>query len=324
MFETHRSPPTRAVVLRALLCGGFLLSVASIPAAIGQTPRLADEATTDSVRVEYDLCFATSGGKPLRCDVYLPSRPGKKTVAPSIPVMLLVHGGGWTMGDKWMPSGYARSFAEAGIAAVVVNYRLAPQHKFPSQVDDIRAAMLWTKKHAPDYGWDIDRMGLFGYSAGAHLCLMMGTLIDEPLQIQQQTSGWSLDDARWSELPQPRLIVAGGAPCDFRALPPQNRTLAYFLGGSREALPEVYRCASPAAHVSSGDVPTLFIHGARDLIVPMHDSQKMFERQVEAGVASRYLEIAGHGHLVTFQHPHAKRATLEFVRSRLLDTDSLP
>lgn len=317
-MESQPLPWRRMIIVRALLCGGLLFSMGSIRAASGQTPR------SDEVRVEYDLCFATSGGTALRCDVYLPSRPKEEAAASSTPVMLLVHGGGWTMGDKWMPSGYAQSFAEAGIAAVVINYRLAPQHKFPSQVDDIRSAMLWTKNQAAEYGWDADRMGLFGYSAGAHLCLMMGTLVDEPLQTQQQTSGWPPDDDRWSELPKPRLVVAGGAPCDFRALPPKNYTLSYFLGGSREALPEIYRCASPAAHVSSGDVPTLFIHGSRDLIVPMHDSRKMFERQNEAGVASRYLEITGHGHLVTFQHPQAKQATLEFVRSQLLDTDKLP
>lgn len=217
-----------------------------------------------------------------------------------------------------MPAGYARSFAEAGVAAVVVNYRLAPQHKFPAQVDDIRSAMLWIKRHASEYGWDSDRLGLFGYSAGAHLCLMMGTLSDEPLQTQQQTSDWAQDDPRFSELPRPRLIIAGGAPCDFRSLPPKNLALAYFLGGSRHALPDVYRFASPAAHVSSGDVPTLFFHGTRDLIVPMRDSRKMFEQQSEAGVASRYLEIAGQGHLVTFQHPEAKQATLQFVRTELL------
>jgi len=269
-----------------------------------------------SVRVEYDVPFTERVDALRSCDLYLPPVADEPSTE-KVPVMVVVHGGGWSMGDKWMAGGYGRSFAEAGIAAVVINYRLAPKHKFPAQLDDVRAALLWVQQRSERYGWDPTRIGLFGYSAGAHLCLLVGTLVDEPRGVQQQTSGWSAEDPRWASLPTPSLVVAGGAPCDFRALPPANRTLAYFLGDSRGGAPEVYRCASPATYVSAGDVPTLFFHGSRDLIVPMGDSRSMFARQTAVGVPSRYVEITGHGHLVSFQHPLAKQTTMQFVRERL-------
>lgn len=93
--------------------------------------------------------------------------------------------------------------------------------------------------------------------------------------------------------------------------------MSYFLGGSRREVPEVYEAASPAAHASPGDVPTLFIHGSADLIVPMASSRILFDAQQRFGVPSRFLALDGPGHMLTFVDPKTKKAAVEFLIEKL-------
>lgn len=267
-----------------------------------------------SISVRRDLVYCTVDQVPLKCDLYLPAAAPAAALRP---VVVVVHGGGWASGDKWTIGGYGQQIAEAGMAAVVVNYRLAPQHPFPAQVDDLRSALLWVADQADQYGWDLSRLGIYGYSAGAHLACMLGTLCDAPLETQLDTSHWSAEDPRWDRLPQPAAVAAGGAPCEFRSWPLDSTTLAYFLGATRRESPRVYNAASPASHASPGDCPTLFVHGGRDLIVPPSSSRALYDAQVAAGVPSEYVELDGHGHMVTFLHPTACEAVVRFLTHHL-------
>lgn len=282
--------------------------------------------TSAAVEIHTDVLFAEPDGVPLHCDIYLPRGANNEAPAPSqdvarrssgVPAVVLVHGGGWAAGDKWTTRGYALSLAEAGLVAVTINYRHAPAHKFPAQLDDVRAALAWVGSHADRYGIDAERVGLFGYSAGGHLACMIGTLADAPWSDVEPTTAWDRDDPRWKSMPSIRAIVGGGAPCEFRDLPVDNTAVAYFLGGSRRELPEVYHAASPTAHASSGDVPTLLIHGTRDAVVPVASSRGLFEAHRAAGVCSEYLPLEGPGHMLTYLHPATKNAAIGFLTSRL-------
>lgn len=282
----------------------------------------AETGTGAAIAVRSDILFAEVDGVPLRCDVYLPGTLSSDSEAASrnrvrLPAVVLVHGGGWASGDKWTTSGYARAFAQAGMIAVAVNYRHAPTHKFPSQLDDVRAALAWLGSHADHYGIDTGRVGMFGYSAGGHLACMIGTLADAQWSDIEATTTWSQTDPRWDSIPPIRAIVGGGSPCEFRNLPIDNTAIAYFLGGSRRALPEVYRAASPTAHASAGDVPTLFVHGTRDAVVPLASSRSLFEAQRAADVRSEYLPLDGPGHMLTYLHPSTKKAAVGFLADRL-------
>jgi len=295
-----------------LLKGGLLkCSLLGLFTLLGPSSVHAGDPSPQVLR---DIGYAADGphAETLLCDLYLPAASED---AP--PVALLIHGGAWRSGDKWTISRYGEGLAERGIAAVVINYRLAPEHPFPAQIDDVRTAMIWTVEQAPKYGWDPSRIGMFGYSAGAHMACLIGTLADEPAATQHTTSDWPADDSRWSRLPQVTAIVAGGAPCDFRSLPLGNTVLAYFLGGSRAQQPQAYAAASPSQHASAGDVPTLFVHGKSDLIVPYQSSRGLFELQRQQGVRSEYLAIAGQGHLMTFINDQTPRAAYGFLQYHL-------
>lgn len=296
----------------------FLLVCVSSAGLAAESPEKAEPVVKRDIAYTQPVDETTEGTSHL-CDVYLPakSNPTAEASETLTPVVLVIHGGAWRAGAKWQMGAFCRGFAERGMAAVAINYRHAPKYPFPAQIDDVRAALVWIAEHGDEYGWDTNRIGIFGYSAGAHMACMVGTLIDEPQQTRQTTSDWTSDDPRWKKLPKISAIVAGGAPCEFRTMPEDNTALAYFLGGSRADQPQSYKAASPAAHASAGDVPTLFIHGSRDVIVPIGSAQALFDQQQTAGVASKFRTIEGQGHIMTFIHDETAPAVYAFLSERL-------
>ncbi|MCA8902065.1 MAG: alpha/beta hydrolase [Hyphomonas sp.] len=97
-------------------------------------------------------------------DVYAPDG------AKDAPIVIMVHGGAWTVGNKQSAIGkdQPRFFNENGFIYIAINYRLAPDHPFPAQVQDAAAAIAYTYRHAGDFGGDKDEIFLMGHSAGAH------------------------------------------------------------------------------------------------------------------------------------------------------------
>src|SRR5262245_10913431 len=114
-----------------------------------------------------DVVYAHADGVPLRYDHYRPRR-----VDGPAPAIILVHGGGWVRGDPSQAAGNALHFARHGIATVSISYRLAPAHRFPAALDDVRHGLRHVRAHAGELGIDPDRIALMGLSAGAHLALL--------------------------------------------------------------------------------------------------------------------------------------------------------
>src|SRR5437868_4068545 len=111
-----------------------------------------------------DVVYAEVAGVPLRYDHYRPLR----AAAPA-PAAVVVHGGGWMNGDPSQAAGNALHFARRGIATVSISYRLAPAHRFPAPLEDVRRGLRWVRANAGGLGIDPDRLVLLGLSAGAHL-----------------------------------------------------------------------------------------------------------------------------------------------------------
>ncbi len=267
-----------------------------------------------STRLWQDVIYSSDNSSGLSCDVYAPSN---LSAGKTIPAVLVIHGGAWSSGDKRLMAGYARQLAQAGTVAVAINYHHAPASKFPTPVDDVREALIWLRDQAATYSIDVDRIGIFGYSAGGHLACLIATLQDESLDRLLTTSNWGKNDPRWQRIPRVVAVVAGGPPCEFRDLPINNTTLAYFLGGTRAEKPEVYAAASPTSFASSGDCEIGFIHGERDFIVPISSSRSLYEAQLAAGVNSEFVVVEKQGHLVTFMHPLTGEALMNYLRRKL-------
>src|SRR5436309_10200776 len=130
-----------------------------------QVPRIPRLSETHELRE--DVVYAHAGGVPLRFDHY---RPRKVTGA--APAVVFVHGGAWMHGDPSQAAGNALHLARRGIATISLSYRLAPTHRFPAPIDDVRHGLRWIRAHADELGIDPRRIALLGLSAGAHIALM--------------------------------------------------------------------------------------------------------------------------------------------------------
>ncbi|HUO08073.1 MAG TPA: alpha/beta hydrolase, partial [Phycisphaerae bacterium] len=125
--------------------------------------------------------YAHPDNTPLTLDAGIPD-PTPDHPQP-FPAILLIHGGGWSSGDKTkdFPQLY-QPLNNAGIAWFSINYRLAPQHRWPASLDDVNSALLWLHTHAPDYHCDPTRLAILGYSAGGHLALLAALQTKIPLR----------------------------------------------------------------------------------------------------------------------------------------------
>ncbi len=118
------------------------------------------------------------GGELWKLDLAMPAT---ETEVPR-PAIVIVHGGGWSSGDKraniW--ARYPIEYASRGFVAISINYRLLPDDPFPAAIADVRAAVRWLRANAATYNVDPNRIGAYGNSAGAHLALMLGLAGPEP------------------------------------------------------------------------------------------------------------------------------------------------
>jgi acetyl esterase len=221
-------------------------------------PLPEEPAAACTGRVTTDVEYARAGGLRLALDVCLPDGPGPW------PAVLLVHGGGWSSGDRTQAARPLRApLVSAGIAWVALDYRLAPHHRYPSPVADVRAAVLWVKAHAATLGLDAARLALVGESAGGHL--VVAAAVDAG------------EDARVA------AVVPFFAPVDLEADTERRGGLSTSLRAllGREVVDAetraLLRDASPLRRVRPGLPPFLLVHGTADMSVPYEQSLRLRE-----------------------------------------------
>lgn len=262
------------------------------------TDSSASASSTESAKLKRpyrsvrDVVYSRVDGTALTADVF---RPASDELAP---VVLMIHGGAWSSGDKWHLHDHARELAQEGYVAISINYRLAPLHTIEKQIDDCRAALKWLDKVHSKYNFDTNRIAVWGYSAGAHLSCMLAT---RPAP----------------DAPKIRAVIGGGTPCDFENIPPESPVLSLVMGGTRKEIPQVYHDVSPVNFVNEKCPPTLFFHGTADALVPQATSRRMHEALLAKGVESEYVSIEGKGHLTTFIDGTARRKAIEFLNKHL-------
>lgn len=209
---------------------------------------------------------------PLQADLFLPRDKDK---AP-FPVVLLIHGGAWHKGDRSSMEKAGKMLARSGYAALAIDYRLVPRFRYPAPVEDAQQALRWLAAHAGKYRLDMDRVGVWGYSAGAHLASL--------LAMQPPTT----------DVPALRVVVAGSAPTDLRDS--TQSSVRAFLGAGPAEKPALYEDASPLARVRPGLPAFLLYYGSADTLVAPDQSERLAAALKEAGVTVRSYRLEGADH----------------------------
>ncbi|MFZ5497175.1 MAG: alpha/beta fold hydrolase [Verrucomicrobiota bacterium] len=230
-----------------------------------------------------DLEYGEAAGEKLLLDVCMPAGEGP------FPVAILVHGGGWSGGDKAATEGGAGiggwfgPLTAAKYTWFSINYRLAPKHRWPACLDDVLTAIRWVKANAAQFKGDPARIALFGHSAGGHLVCLAATVVDDSARVQAVV-GFAPVTNHEQELP-----VRGGL----------SQSLQNLLNRPKEITPEslgLIRAISPLNHVRPGLPPFLLIHGDADKTVPLQQSLDFQERLRANGVTCDLHILPGAGH----------------------------
>jgi acetyl esterase/lipase len=237
------------------------------------------------VSFEADVVYGKGGGEDLKLNL---ARP-KTQIGPT-PCVLVIHGGGWAAGNKNGHNPQTWDLAKRGYVSATIAYRLVPKALFPAQIEDVKCAVRFLRANAEKYGIDPNRIGAVGFSAGAHLSMMLGVMGKE--------DGLEGEGGCADQSSQVNAVVAFFGPTDFNlAYPDASRNIVRnFLGGTKEEKAENYTKASPITYVSKGDAPMLLIQGTKDPLVPHEQAVVMADALTKAGVPGRVELLLGAGH----------------------------
>jgi acetyl esterase len=158
--------PEAEQLLNMIRTSGFpgwsVLGIEHGRAAIAQMKALS--GVPESVGGVKDIEITAIDGSAIPARLYIPASPDPP------PVMVYLHGGGWVLGDYTSVDPLLRRLANvSGCAMLSVDYRLAPEHKYPVALEDVMAALAWVAKHGPEWGVDSSRLAIGGDSSGANL-----------------------------------------------------------------------------------------------------------------------------------------------------------
>jgi acetyl esterase/lipase len=253
-------------------------------------PQAPSSGCAAGVSCAPDQTYATIAGTPLTMDVFRPSSGGP------YPLIVLMHGGGFTGGDKSDLTHDALVLAQQGFVTVSINYRLMRSdgtNSFPAAVQDARCALRVLRAGAKSWNLDPNRVGVYGISAGAVLSGILGT----------ESDVGGLDDSSCPEASQPVTLQAV-APM-YGAFdvnpgyprgndPAVNADAALWLHQPPDH-PDIDTAASAIDHIDGNDPPFLLVHGDSDNSIPLAQSQRMLTALQNGGVPATLVTVAdGH------------------------------
>lgn len=283
------------------LIGGLLFAL-SLLAACG--PGSLD---TSSVQQKWlDVPYATLSSAQ-KLDIYLPNQ-GQEP----FPVVVVIHGGGFALGDK-AGGDLASQFEPVnhGYAVVSINYRLSGEALFPAQIQDVKAAIRFIRANAAQYKLNPDKIAVWGASAGGNLAALAGVTGDVA-----ELEDLSLGNPSQSSRVQ--AVVDWFGPVNFLTMDEQNKASGLadkvsgvqthdtadsfeskLVGKQISLAPELVKAANPETYITADDPPFFIQHGTLDPNVPTQQSVDFAAALTSVigadQVTLELLEGAGHG-----------------------------
>lgn len=221
-----------------------------------------------------------------KLDLYLEGIPRSGKA----PIVLFVHGGGWSAGDKLSGAGQKPAFFNRnGIVFVSMNYRLVPEARPTQQAEDVAAALAWLRREAPQYGGDADRIFLMGHSAGAHLAALAAlndNLLATEFLAREHVRGVVLLDGAGYDIARQMAASTG-----------QSRLRDVYSQAFGEA-PEYWKAASPVTYVAGTSTPPPFLVFAiarrADSVAQSHDLVALLQK---AGGKAQFVAVPQKTHV---------------------------
>lgn len=215
----------------------------------------------EGVRTYENVAYLSDGNPWHLLDIHYPADT-KET----LPCVVYLHGGGWSNVDKSYFHHYCCTLASEGFVVFNADYRLAPDYRYPAQVEDALAAVRWVQENAARYGANPQRLFLVGDSAGAHLCAMLACLYTNPAYAEK---------LGYQEQAQGVTIAGTGLLCGAfdieRAVHVKSPNISAYLKGllnigSVRVLERSGKWVelSPLLHVTAGFPPSFLTHAKAD------------------------------------------------------------
>ena len=265
------------------------------------------------IEVVKNVSYAPEHGRRGLLDVYMPS--GDVNDAP---VLLQVHGGGWTIGNKdqqGLP--LMRHMASRGWVCFAINYRLSPRSGWPAHIVDVKRAIAWIRQHGKEYGADPAFIAITGGSAGGHLTALAALTPNDP---EYQPGFEDADTSLQAAVPFYGVYDMADAT-DHKAV---RRMRDLFLAprvffDDFERNPEPFEKASPILRVRKDAPPFYVIHGTNDTLVSIGQARSFVAKLREVSEhAVAYSELSGTQHAFdvfpSVRSQHSVRGVDRFLR----------
>lgn len=253
-----------------------------------------------------DVIYGRKYGMALTMEVFRP-----KGHANGLGVIYVLSGGWYSSHPDDPSSVRSATLLERGYTVFAVTHGSQPKFSIPEILEDMNRAVRFIRFHAADYGIDPERIGITGASAGGHLSLMQGTAGDrgnsqaqDPIdRVSSRVQAVAcffpptdfLNYGRAGEIALGRGVLWNfSGAFGFSEFDPDWRRLVLIT--DEEKIRDIGRRISPVTHVSPDDPPTLIVHGDKDWLVPIQQSQTMVEKLNAAGVAASLVTKPGADH----------------------------
>jgi acetyl esterase/lipase len=245
-------------------------------------------------------------------DIYLPANAKGK-----VPLIILVHGGGWLVNDKYADLGYMKNTIVAlvneGFALASIDYRFASQAIFPALIQDCNRAVSFLYDNSDKYGFDRNRFAVLGWSAGGHLASLMGLSKNNNL-----ANFFMPNSSKYFEF---KAVVDFYGPSELillKSAEDPKSPESILLGDSPINRPDLAKIASPVTYVDKNDPPFLIIHGEKDDMVNPQQSKLLHSWLSASGVQSELIIVKDAPHYGTmFDVDEIRNKVVGFLKTNL-------
>jgi acetyl esterase/lipase len=244
--------------------------------------------TPPGVEIERDLAYLPAG-RLEKADLY---RPAQRAATARSPAVVVIHGGGWTSGDKAHERevNIAVNLAQTGFVALSINYALSTGGSvtWPQNLYDCKTAVRWLRQHADRLQIDAEHIGVIGGSAGGHLAALVAvTRAADGLDPPGPYADFSCRVQCAVDLYGPIDLLS------YRDLP--------MFGKTRKEAPQLYRAASPTTYADKSSPPILILHGTADRSVDVEQSRRFAAALDRAGARHELVLVEGAPHTFHLQ-----------------------